>query len=66
MTNDFTIKLTGPRNSFWYPMEYIWTNELQLKDTIGKDWFTFEPDYSNEIIQFFGEGTEYLEITFED
>jgi len=42
----------------WYPMTYYWTNELALKDTVGENYFTFEPDYSNPIIQFFGENTE--------
>ncbi len=50
MEDDFTIKLTGPRSDFWYPMEYYWTNELQLKDNVGKDWFTFKPEYSHEYI----------------
>jgi hypothetical protein len=62
--NDFQITLTGPRSNMWYPMTYYWTNELALKDTVGENYFTFEPDYSNPIIQFFGENTEYFDITF--
>jgi hypothetical protein len=68
MDVDITITLTGPRNSYWYPMNYIWTNELQVKDLIGKDFFTFAPDYSNDYIQLFGEGievfTNFLQILF--
>jgi hypothetical protein len=46
-------------------MKYSWTNELNLKDTIGKDYFTFEPDYSHEYIQLFGEESEvnFMSIT---
>lgn len=50
MSTDFTINMYGPRSSYWYPMSYTWTNELQLKDLIGEDYFTFWPDYSNTYI----------------
>jgi hypothetical protein len=29
---------------------------------VGVDWLTFEPDFSDDLIQFFGESSEYLEI----
>ena len=66
MDPDVTIHLTGPRDSYWYPMSYIWTNEMELKDKVGKPYFTFQPDTSHEYIQFFGEGVEYMDITFND
>ena len=48
--DDFYIKIYGPRQDYWYPMKYEWTNEMMLKDTVGKDHFTFRPDYSHEYI----------------
>jgi len=43
-------------------VEYEWTNELMQKGGIGTDFLTFEPDFSDPLIQFFGEESEYLDI----
>mmetsp|Transcript_7472 Transcript_7472/g.6761 ORF Transcript_7472/g.6761 Transcript_7472/m.6761 type:complete len:402 (-) Transcript_7472:1146-2351(-) len=64
--DDFTLKLYGPREPRWYPMRYVWSNQYQLQNLVGLDWFSFEPDYSDPIIQLFGDGAETMDLTFED
>lgn len=47
---DLTFNVHGPRNSYWYPFSFTWTNEFQVKDLIGESFMTFNPDYSNPYI----------------
>ena len=63
---DFQINIYGPRTSYWYPVSYTWTNELPLKGATGLDYFTYEPDFSHEYIQLFGEESEWFDVTFLD